>query len=145
MTIEELKSAHADGRDLGKEPSSRALTEVERKLIASSMAVNASIVQFMLEGIVPAEEQVHFMIHYADFLARLYAGEDVKINGIPSTFSVDSKAGELYLEAVEEALKHGKLPEQHAADETIVEDTGQDIEPKKKETVNAPSAKRYLN
>jgi hypothetical protein len=94
-------------KDFGKEPAERALTENEKKLAALAMGMNAAIVQFINEGIIPLEEQIHFMLHLQDFTARIYNGEDLKIPRTNQTLQINSKAGNLFLEAAEEALING--------------------------------------
>lgn len=94
-------------KDFGKEPASKVLTDDQKKLAALSMAMNAAVIQFILEGIIPLDQQLHFMSHLQDFAARIYGGEDFRMEGVTHTLQVNSKAGNLFYDAVEDALKNG--------------------------------------
>lgn len=101
--------------DLGKEPTKVVFTKAEEELIAFAQAVQAGMIQFVLEGIIPSSEQAHFIIHLQDFMARLYAGENISFDGIKQSFSVNSRNGELFLGAVREAFKNGRVEHKETA------------------------------
>lgn len=108
--------------DNGKAPPLEVLTDNQRKLAAFAIGTNAALIQFVTEGIIPAEEQGHFMMHLQDFAARLYAGEDILFpdvqqvdlntgtEPVQQTFNVDSRLGSVYLAAAELGLKEGRVP-----------------------------------
>jgi len=124
--------------DYGKKPLEAPLTEEQKKLAALGMAINATIVQFVLEGILPEGEQMHFMMHLGDFAERLYKGELLKMPGTQQTMSVNSEAGRLYALAAEQELNHGhetflKLKERQLAaanDENEQTNKDEDEKPK---------------
>lgn len=89
-------------------PASREFTEDERKLISFVLGINAALLQFVLEGIIPAHEQGHFMVHLQDFVYRLNAKEPLIIQGEVLPMAVDTKAGDAALEAVRTAIEKGK-------------------------------------
>lgn len=107
--------------DNGKKAGSKWMNDADRKLAAFAIGTNAALIQFVTEGILPAEEQAHFMMHLQDFAARLYAGEDIAFPAVAGidltsgeetvqqTFSVDSVLGEVYLAAAELGLKEGRV------------------------------------
>lgn len=109
MTKEELEKKLASVTDAGKEPSSVAFTDDQRRLISQALATNAAVAQFVIEGIIPEDEQSHFAVHVMDFAARLYAGESITLPNISATIVTDSLIGELFLDATNEALKNGKI------------------------------------
>lgn len=93
--------------DFGKVPAEYPLTDEQRKLAAFSMGINGAIVQFITEGLIPAEQQLHFVGHLQDFINRLYNGESLSFPGVTQTLQVNSKAGNMFYEAAESALKEG--------------------------------------
>lgn len=110
MTDEEknkIENFMENAKDFGKEPPSRPLTDEEKKLASLSMGMNAAVIQFIIEGVIPHEEQLHFMMHVQDFTARLYAGEELRFDTVSQTLSINSVAGELYATAANEALING--------------------------------------
>lgn len=116
--IREMLDAAVDN---GLRAPSRVFVDSERKLGALTMGANLALIQFVTEGILPAEQQAHFMMHLQDFAARLYSGENVALpdaevidlntgkEAINQTFSVDSKLGEVYIAAAELALTDGRM------------------------------------
>lgn len=94
--------------DYGMKPLELALTEDERKLASMGMGVNAALVQFVLEGIIPPEHQMHFMRHLMEFTGMLYAGEKISFPGSPQTMAIDTEAGKLYAVAAAQMLTHGR-------------------------------------
>jgi hypothetical protein len=108
------------GGDYGLRALNTPLTEEQRKIASMGMAFNAALVQFVLEGIIPFEQQGHFMGHLADFAERIYRGEKVKLPYTTQTLAVDSEAGRLYAEAAIDELENGhknymKMKERQAA------------------------------
>lgn len=107
--------------DNGKVQNTKWMTDENRKLASFAIGTNAALIQFVVEGIIPAEEQAHFMMHLQDFAARLYAGEDVVFPAaagidltdgtetVAQTFTTDSVLGEVYLAAAELGLKEGRV------------------------------------
>lgn len=90
-------------------PASREFTAEEQKLIAFVLGTNAALIQFVLEGIIPANEQGHFMSHLQDFVYRLNAKEPLIVgDGEKLPMSIDSAAGDAALQAVEQAILRGK-------------------------------------
>lgn len=108
MDKEEIKSFNTGEFDFGLVPADRELNEHEKRLASVTMAVNAAIVQFVIEGIIPFEEQVHFMGHLQDFISRIYRGDAVKLPGTAQTLALNSKAGNIFYEAAINALEHGE-------------------------------------
>lgn len=104
MTIKDFLKGNSD---FGLTPLETPLTEEEKKLASIAMGVNAAVAQFILEGIIPAEEQIHFMIHLQDFAARIYAGETWKMEGTNHTIALNSAVGKMFVEAANEALVNG--------------------------------------
>lgn len=94
-------------QDFGKEPTDFPLDPNQKKLAAIAMGVQAAIIQFILEGLIPLSEQLHFMTHLQDFTARIYSGESLKFDGTGQTLQINSKAGTLFYQAAEEALENG--------------------------------------
>ncbi len=94
--------------DFGTKPADIELNDWQKKLAALAMGMNAALVQFILEGIIPNAEQIHFMGHLQDFTARIYAGESVKMPSTGQTLQINSKAGNLFYTAAEEALANGR-------------------------------------
>ncbi len=122
LSTDELIALLDSGTDVGKMPATRVLTDDERKQVSFTMALNAALIQFVAEGLFDPSQQVHFMMHLQDFAARLYAGESVEFKGFPQTFLIDSKAGEVYLQASETALKSGRMEHKAPAEaSTLVE------------------------
>lgn len=105
---EDVKKFNLGEFDFGEKPADRELTPSEKQIAAMSMGINAAIVQFVLEGFIPYAEQVHFMGHLQDFTSRIYRGEAVKMPGTTQTLKLDSKAGNLFLDAAINALEHGE-------------------------------------
>lgn len=105
--INKIRDFMENKKDYGKEPLDEPLTVEQKKVAALSMGMNAAVIQFILEGHLKQEEQLHFMMHVQDFTARLYSGEEINFDGVTQTLSLNSVAGKLYAEAGEEALLHG--------------------------------------
>jgi len=93
--------------DYGRVPPTRELSEEEKKIATFTMAANAAVIQFMLEGIIPIEHQIHFMVHMQDFTARLWKGEEIRFPDVKQTLSLDSEAGRMYADAASDALLNG--------------------------------------
>lgn len=102
-----IKEFQEGDRDFGLEPPDTPLTEEEKKLAALTMGMNAAVVQFISEGIIPAEQQGHFMMHLQDFTALIYAGEKLNIDGTNQTLALNSVLGRLFSTAAAEALING--------------------------------------
>lgn len=107
MNKETARRFMAGEGDFGLEAPTTPLSEAEQRLAALSMAFNAALVQFISEGIIPYEQQVHFMGHLQDFANRLYRGEALKLDGTVQTLKVNSAAGNLFFEAAVDALENG--------------------------------------
>lgn len=107
MKKEDIKAFMENAKDFGLEPASSVLEEWQKKVAALSMGMNAAIVQLILEGSIKPEEQVHFMLHMQDFTARIFAGEKLKLPSTGQTLDINSKAGNLFFEAGEDALVNG--------------------------------------
>lgn len=107
MREEDFKKFMTNAKDFGKEPIDKPLSAEEYKLTALAMAVNAALIQFVNEGVLAAEQQIHFMMHVQDFSNRLFDGEVLKLENTYQSLAVDSAAGRLYQLATEEAFKHG--------------------------------------
>lgn len=95
-------------KDFGATPPDFELTDEQKKLSSLSMAINATLIQFINEGFIPADQQLHFMGHLQDFMQRLYEGENLALPNTRQTLQLKSKAGTLYYQAAEEAFKHGR-------------------------------------
>lgn len=93
--------------DLGSLPPAEPLTDGDKKLAAITMAINAALIQFIAEGVIENGQQIHFMAHLQDFTARIYGGEEVRLNNTPHTLKVDSLVGTLFAKAAEDAFIHG--------------------------------------
>lgn len=93
--------------DFGVTPAEYPLTDEQRKLAAFGMAFNAAVIQFILEGVIPEDQQLHFIGHLQDFVNRLYKGESLTFPGVPQTLQLNSKSGNLFYEAAERALVEG--------------------------------------
>jgi len=93
--------------DYGRVALETPLTDEEKKMAAFGMAINAALIQFILEGIIPIEHQIHFMVHVQDFAAKLYAGEEVRFPDVKQTLALNSEAGRMYAMAAEDALNNG--------------------------------------
>lgn len=104
---DKVQNFYESGEDFGKKPLDAPLTDEQKKVGAMAMAMNAAVVQLVLEGVLAPEEQLHFMLHFNDFAERIYGGEEIQMLGTVQTFAVNSEAGKLYAEATEEALKNG--------------------------------------
>jgi hypothetical protein len=104
---EEIEEFYKRSADFGKEPLAEPLTDVERKQATLAMAVNAALIQFVLEGLLSPADQLHFMVHVSDFSERLYKGEEIKFPGAEQTMSVNSRAGWLYNAATDESFRNG--------------------------------------
>lgn len=94
-------------KDFGLEPSDTVLTDEQKKLSILSMALNATLVQFVLEGLFLPEQQLHFMGHLQDFANRLYNGESIKLPQTSQTLQINSKAGTLFYNATNIAFTSG--------------------------------------
>lgn len=105
---EDVKNFNLGNFDFGEKPADYELSPDQKRIAAMSMGINAAIVQFVLEGYIPYDQQVHFMGHLQDFTSRIYRGESVKMPGTKQTLKLDSKAGTLFLEAAINALEHGE-------------------------------------
>jgi hypothetical protein len=103
----DMKDFIANVVDFGKEPATAVLTEAEKRFAALCMAVNAAIVQFINEGVIPIEEQMHFMQHLQDFAERLYRGESLKLPNTGQTLQINSKSGNMFFAAGFEATENG--------------------------------------
>lgn len=123
-TIEQLEDLFASTdwtKDQGLEAPKEKLTDGERRYVSLHMAVIASFAQLVREGMLPAAQNSHFMMHLQDFLARLYAGESLDLGnadltgafkqegGQSQTFKVDSQLGVMFKEVGNYALEHGKI------------------------------------
>lgn len=95
--------------DIGILPTTREWTDAEKKLVAFSMAIQASMTQFIAEKLFSSDQQQHFLVHLQDFAARLYAGEDVTFGPDFPTYRVLSQAGDLFLSVTESAIKEGRM------------------------------------
>lgn len=93
--------------DYGEVPADYVLTEDQKRLAALAMGINAAVVQFILEGFIPIDEQIHFMGHLHDFTNRIYNGEALKMPSTTQTLNINAKSGTLFFEAAEDALKNG--------------------------------------
>lgn len=107
MSKEDYMEFMKGSRDFGLVDLPEPLPEDQRKLAAFVMAVQATLVQLILEGVFNPAEQIHFMSHLQDFTARLYSGEGVKLEGVKQTLKVNSEAGKLFLSATEDAFING--------------------------------------
>jgi hypothetical protein len=103
----DMKDFMTNVKDFGKEPATRELTDSEKRFAAISMAVNATVVQFINEGILPIGEQMHFMQHLQDFAERLYRGESLKLANTGQTLQINSKSGNMFFDAGTEAVENG--------------------------------------
>ncbi len=104
----DVKDFMSNRFDFGTKPSDIELNDWQKKMAALAMGMNAALVQFILEGIIPHAEQIHFMGHLQDYTARIYAGESIKLPGTDQTLQINSKAGNLFYTAAEEALANGR-------------------------------------
>lgn len=93
--------------DFGSEPASEPMSDANKRLVAVFMAVNATLLQFVNEGVLPAEEQMHFMNHFQDFVNRIYKGEALTFSGVKHTLNVNSRLGSELLGSVDNMLEHG--------------------------------------
>lgn len=93
--------------DLGTQPALYPLTDDQKKLASVAMAVNATLVTLIAEGIFPIDHQVHFMGHFQDFMDRIYNGEGVKLDNVNQTLQVNAKTGNLFFEATNNAFYNG--------------------------------------
>lgn len=91
------------------EAATRELTDSERQIASLVLATNTAVIQFIMEGLLKPADQAHFMVHLQDAYARLYTRDDVIVHGERIELSVDSKAGELALTAIANAVNRGKL------------------------------------
>lgn len=107
MKTEDMRQFMDRKFDFGKAPVDYPLTEDQKQISVLAMAINAAIVQLILEGLFPADEQLHLMGHLQDFANRLYNGESILMPGTGQTLQVNSKAGNLFYEASIEAFKNG--------------------------------------
>lgn len=107
MSPEDVKAFMRGEYDFGERPATVALSEDQKKLAALGMAVNATLVQFIQEGIIPYDQQIHFMGHLQDFANRLYNGESIKMPDTRQTLQVNSQGGNLFYEASLDALTQG--------------------------------------
>lgn len=104
-TIEDFMDG---GKDYGKEPASVTFTEADRELIATIMASQAAYTKLVLEGVIPFGEELHYQIHFQEYVNQLMEGKDINLPGVAQTLRVDSVGGELYLETLRNAFKHGQ-------------------------------------
>lgn len=93
--------------DFGLKPADYPLSDEQKKISVLAMAMNAAVVQFIFEGLISTEHQLHFMGHLQDYANRLYNGESVKMPYTSQTLQINSKAGNLFYEAAEIAFKQG--------------------------------------
>lgn len=130
---EDLKDFMENRVDFGTKPLEYPLTDDQKKLAAFAMALNASIVQFINEGLFPESQQMHFMGHLQDFMARLHAGEGVKMPNTSQTLQVNSKAGTLFFEASNDAFANGSKNWQEIQQEvrTKLAEVNSDMSPKR--------------
>ena len=138
--------------DAGKEKLEMPLTDEEKKLASLAMGTNAALVQFVLEGIIPANQQMHFMMHLMDYIGRLYAGKEISFLGVDQTYNLNSVAGKLYADAAVDSLNNGeanaaKLKENMVRLQKMMdEQTNKDDEEGENFEVTQPETpKRYLN
>lgn len=102
--------------DFGATPLEYELTPEQKKIAAMGMAVNATVIQLISEGIFPLEHQIHFMGHLQDFMDRIYKGESLRLPNVSQTLQVNSKAGNLFYEAANVAFEKGSESFQHMKD-----------------------------
>lgn len=107
MNEKELENFVKNVTDFGTTPSDVELTPEQKKLSTISMAVQATIVQFINEGLIPIDQQLHFMGHLQDFANRIYNGESIKLPNTQQTLQINSKAGTLFHAVTENALVNG--------------------------------------
>ncbi len=104
-------------KDQGVAPA-EGMSEEQRMLSTLLLAVNASLVQLLGEGVISGGDMTHFLMRFNDFANRLYKGEKVTFpfhvkqasagdDQVPQTLAVNSKMGELYALAAEWAMQHG--------------------------------------
>lgn len=108
MPNDNVKEFNANTKDFGLEPLTFEMSEPDKKLSALFLAINASLAQFVLEGILTPADQVHFVVHMQDFAAKLYTGEVIKIDGVNQTLNVNSLIGKIFLDEANDALLNGK-------------------------------------
>lgn len=104
---DEIASFLEGSTDFGKQPATEVLEEWQKKIAALSMGMNAALVQFILEGIIPPEEQMHFIMHLHDFIGRIYSGEAIQLPYTRQTLDINSKAGNLFYKASEDSISNG--------------------------------------
>lgn len=101
--IDEFRS----GVDFGDKPLKAPMSDLERKIASIAMAIQATMIQLIIENAFDEKQQVHFMVHLQDFMQRLYDGEALNFPDVSQTLKVDSGSGSLFLDAVNEGIKHG--------------------------------------
>lgn len=106
-TKSDLEDFMLNRSDFGEKPLDYPLSSDEKKIAVMGMAVNATIVQLINEGLFPSEQQIHFMGHLQDFMDRMYNGEGIKLPNTQQTLQINSKAGTLYFEAMNHAFTNG--------------------------------------
>lgn len=123
--------------DFGNSPPSYELSIDQKKLAALAMAIQATVVQFVNEGLFDPTQQVHFMGHLQDFINRLYIGETMNLPNTKQTLQINSKVGNLFFEATNGAFTEGsarwaKIKEmsQEAAKQAERSNVTEDAKPK---------------
>lgn len=94
--------------DFGTKKPIAELSLEDRKVSALMQALNATIYQFVIEGVIPMPEQLHFMIHFQEFAGKLWKGETITLPGVPQSLNLNSQAGELFAESGNNALTSGE-------------------------------------
>lgn len=108
MSNEDIRNFNQNSIDYGAVPLDVALTSEQKKIATLSMALNATLVQFINEGLFSPDQMIHFIGHLQDFTQRIYEGENLQIPNTHQTLQINSKAGMLFAEATESAFLHGK-------------------------------------
>lgn len=115
MSDQKEKDYFIQGADYASKPLDYPLDENQKKLAALTMAVNAAMIQLVLEGSFDPREQMHFMSHLAEFADKAFHDEEITFPDAPP-MKLNSKLGTMFYEAAEKALKEGRKVHQEVRD-----------------------------
>lgn len=93
-------------KDLGKVELETPLTVDEKKLVSIVMGMQLAVLQFLKEGLIEPNEQMHFILHLNEYANMIYEGKEIVIEG--QTMNLTSQLSKVFLDSTNLALLEGK-------------------------------------